>query len=100
MVALTLARRLEHYTLKRPQEVLMVHAQVGDEADQVAIFRGFSSSLMRPTAADPDVPVLSEDAEIVTIDRLNGPYDPSCPQYLQQGLTLDQMEAILGEAGV
>ena len=46
----TLATQLESYTLKRPQEVLIVHAQVAGEPDQIVIFRGFSSSLMRPTA--------------------------------------------------
>jgi hypothetical protein len=92
--------RLEQYTLKRPQEVLLVTAEVEGELDQVAIFRGFSSSLMRPTSPDPDVPVLPEEATIVTIDRLHGPYNPASPRYIQQGLTLEEMQRLLAEAQV
>ncbi len=92
--------RLEKYTEKRRQEVLLVTAKVNGERDQIAIFRGFSSSLMRPTAFDPDVPVLPHDATILTIDRLSGPYNPTNPQYLQQGLTWETMEPLLVEAGV
>ncbi|TVQ19730.1 MAG: hypothetical protein EA367_10675 [Leptolyngbya sp. DLM2.Bin15] len=100
MAATSLGVRLENYTLKYPQEVLMVHAQLGDDMDQIVIFRGFSSSLMHPTAYDPDVPVLSDQADITAIDRLQGPYDPSQPRYLQQGLTLDDMEQLMQAAGV
>jgi len=39
------------------------------ESDQIAIFKGFSSSLMRPTAFDPEVPVLPDKAKILTIDE-------------------------------
>jgi hypothetical protein len=92
--------RLEQYTLKRPQEVLLVTAEVEGELDQVAIFRGFSSSLMRPTSPDPDVPVLPEEAVIVTIDRLHGPYNPALPRYIQQGLSLEDMQTLLAEVQV
>lgn len=92
--------RLEQYTLKRPQEVLLVTAEVGDDTDQIAIFKGFSSSLVRPTAFDPDVPILPEDARIVSIDRLQGPYHPQSPRYIQQGLTWKDMQALLAEVGV
>lgn len=92
--------RLEQYTAKRSHEVLLVTAEVNGERDQVAIFRGFSSSLMRPTAFDPDIPVLPEDAEILTIDRLQAPYNPQQPRYLQQGLTWDTMLPLLHEVGV
>jgi hypothetical protein len=91
---------LEQYTIKRPQEVLLVTVEVEGEPDQVAIFRGFSSSLMRPTNPDPDVPVLPEDAKIVAIDRLQGPYNPASPRYLQQGLSLEEMQALLAEVQV
>ena len=100
MAATSLGIRLENYTLKCPQEVLMVHAQLGDDMDQIVIFRGFSSSLMHPTAYDPDVPVMSAQADITAIDRLQGPYDPSQPRYLQQGLTLGDMEQLMQAAGV
>lgn len=92
--------RLEQYTIKRRQEVLLVTAVVDGEPDQIAIFRGFSSSLVRPTAFDPDVPVLPEGAEILSIDRLQGPYDPSSPHYLQQGLTWADMQPLLDEVQV
>ncbi|MBF2034406.1 MAG: hypothetical protein IGR92_02745 [Leptolyngbyaceae cyanobacterium T60_A2020_046] len=82
-------QRLEQYTLKHPQEVLLVSAVVDGEADEVVVFRGFSSSLMRPTAFDPEVPVLPETAQIIAIARLQGPYTPDNPQFLEQGLIWD-----------
>ncbi|MBF2000540.1 MAG: hypothetical protein IGS38_07460 [Synechococcales cyanobacterium M58_A2018_015] len=92
--------RLEQYTIKRPQEVLLVTAEVEGEPDQITIFKGFSSSLMRPTAFDPDVPMLPEGAKVLTIDRLQSPYNPQSPRFIQQGLTLADMEALLAEVGV
>ncbi|MGF1497206.1 MAG: hypothetical protein ACFB8W_10335 [Elainellaceae cyanobacterium] len=92
--------RLEQYTLRRPDEVLLVNAQIGDEPDQIAVFRGFSSSLMRPTAFDPDVPVLPEEAEIQSIDRLRGPFDPSNPQVIQAGLSVEAMQSLFKDVGV
>jgi hypothetical protein len=92
--------RLEQYTLKRRQEVLLITAEVEGDRDQVAIFKGFSSSLMKPTAFDLDVPVLPESARILTIDRLLGPYDPAQPRYLQQGLTWETIQPLLAEVGV
>ncbi len=93
-------RRLEQYTIKRTQEVLVVEAEVAGERDQVMIFRGFSSSLMRPTAFDPDVPVLPDEAVIVQIDRVESPYDPQQPRYIAQGLAWSQMALLLTEVGV
>jgi len=92
--------RLEQYTLKHPKEVLLVSATVDGEPDQVAIFRGFSSSLMRPTAFDPEVPVLPEDCEIVGIDRLQGPYNPAQPEYIEQGLSWETMDQRLQDLGL
>ncbi|GAB4136288.1 MAG: hypothetical protein Fur0046_09780 [Cyanobacteria bacterium J069] len=94
------ATRLEQYTLKRPGEVLLVTARTAEGEDQIAIFRGFSSSLMRPTAYDPDVPVLPPDAEILSVDRLQGPYDPASPVYLQQGISWNEMQLLLVDVGV
>ncbi|MBD3885081.1 hypothetical protein IFO70_25450 [Phormidium tenue FACHB-886] len=96
----SIPHRLEQYTLKRPQEVLLVSAEIDGEPDQIAIFKGFSSSLMRATAFDPDIPVLPEDAIIVAIDRLAAPYKPASPQYIQKGLSLAEMEPFLTSAGV
>lgn len=96
----SIGRRLEQYTLKRPQEVLLVAVAIGNETDEIAIFKGFSSSLMRPTAFDPDVPVLPEEARILSVDRLQGPYSPQSPRYIQQGMTWEEMQKLLAEVGV
>ncbi|MBD2462444.1 hypothetical protein H6G89_15460 [Oscillatoria sp. FACHB-1407] len=95
-----LGYRLEQYTIKRPQEVLLVTVEIDGELDQILIFKGFSSSLIRPTAYDPDVPMLSDDAHIVAIDRLQAPYLPDNPHYLQQGLTVEAIHELLEVVGV
>lgn len=92
--------RLEQYTLKRPQEVLLVQAKIEGEADEITIFKGFSSSLMRPTAFDPDVPMLPDSAEILSIDRLQAPYHPDHPRFIQKDLSLTEMQALLQQVGV
>ncbi|HEY9844692.1 MAG TPA: hypothetical protein V6D03_00680 [Candidatus Caenarcaniphilales bacterium] len=92
--------RLEQYTAKRPREVLLVKAEIEGQLDQIAIFKGYSSSLMRPTAFDLDIPVLPDTAKIITIDRLEGPYNPNQPRYLQQGLTWDDFQPLLADTGV
>ncbi len=79
--------RLEQYSLKYRQEVLLVDAEIDGESDQVMVFRGFSSSLMNATHFDPDVPVLPANAEIVAIARLKGPYQPNNPQIIEGDLT-------------
>ncbi len=96
----SIAKRLEQYTAKRPQEVLLVTVEIAGEEDQIAIFKGFSSSLMRPTAFDPDVPVLPEEANILQIDRVASPYDPKTPRYIQRGLSWEQMQVLLSQVGV
>lgn len=92
--------RLEQYTLKRPQEVLLVTAEIEGEPDQITVFKGFSSSLMRPTAFDPDIPMLPEEAKIISIDRLQAPYHPDAPRYLQRQLSLADMQELLTQLGV
>jgi hypothetical protein len=97
----SIAYRLEQYTLKkRPSEVLLVSVEIEGVADEIAIFKGFSSSLMQPTAFDPDVPVLPDSAVILTIDRLVAPYNPKSPQYLQRGLSWEEMETLMGAIGI
>jgi len=86
-VNLPLSDRLENYTLKHPQEVLLLYTQTDGEEDQIIIFKGFSSSLVRPTAFDPEVPVLPESANILKIDRLKGPYQPQSPEYIEQDIS-------------
>ncbi|HBE21352.1 MAG TPA: hypothetical protein DEG17_24835 [Cyanobacteria bacterium UBA11149] len=96
----SLESRLEKYTLKHPQEVLIVTVRIGEEEDRIAIFKGFSSSLMRPTAFDPDVPLLPEDAEIISIDRVASPYNPNRPRYIEQGLSGDAIAKLLSDARI
>ena len=97
---MSLGFRLEQYTLKHPQAVLRVQARVDGDIDEILIFRGFSSSLVRPTAFDPDVPVIPDGAEIETIDILAGPYNPDQPRYLHQGLSWGEMQGFLEAAGL
>lgn len=99
-VTSSVGNRLEQYTTKRPNETLIVTVTIDGEDDQIIIFRGFSSSLMRPTAFDPDVPVLPEHAKIITIDRVESPYNPDHPRFIQQGLDWQTIQAVLAEAHV
>ena len=92
---MTIAQRLEKYTINNPQEVLLVKIAIEGEEDQIAIYKGFSSSLMRPTAFDPDEPVIPEKAKIIAIDRLASPYNQENPHYLERGLSWEQMEQLL-----
>jgi hypothetical protein len=96
----SIGKRLEQYTIKRPQEVLLVTAEIAGEHDKIVVFKGFSSSLMRPTAFDPDVTVLPDEAQILSIDRIGSPYNPESPRYIQQGISWDAMQALLSEVGV
>ncbi|MEL6471294.1 MAG: hypothetical protein AAFQ74_16330 [Cyanobacteria bacterium J06623_4] len=95
-----LATRLENYTLSHPEEVLLVQVTVDDEPDQILIFKGFSSSLMRSTAFDPEVPVLPEAAVIQSIDRLKGPYLPQSPSYIEQNIPLQDFLIRLDQSGL
>jgi len=95
-----IAKRLEQYTVKKSQEVLIITVEIDDQPDQIAVFKGFSSSLMRPTAYDPDVPVLPDTAIIITIDRIASPYDPDSPRYLQQNISWEDMQVLLSEMGI
>jgi hypothetical protein len=96
----SLGWRLEQYTLKRPQEVLLVTIEDQGDMDQIAVFKGFSSSLMRSTDFNPDVPVLPATATIITVDRLQSPYSPQSPRYIQQGLSESEIYQLLAEVGV
>ena len=86
-MAISIEKQLELYTIQHPTEVLLVDVEIDGEPDQVMIFRGFSSSLMRSTAFNPDVPVLPDQATILQIDRLAGPYNPDCPEYLERQIS-------------
>ena len=93
-MSLSQGQILEAYSSKHPQEVLLVQLQIDGEFDEVMIFKGFSSSLVRSTAFDPDVPVISDRAQIATIDRLKAPYKPNQPVYIQQGITWEEFQDI------
>ncbi len=93
-------QRLEQYTFRFPEEVLMVNARVKGEEDFIVVFRGFSSSLVNPTAADPEVPVLPEDAVIDSIERLQAPYTPDSPQYLEREITWHEFGNRLTQLGL
>jgi len=95
---MTFAQRLEHYTLKHPQEVLILDAEIDGEPDCIMVFRGFSSSLMRSTAFDPDVAVLPETAIGLRADRLRSPYNPDDPQYLERDLDRDRLVQLCDQA--
>ena len=93
--------RLEKYTLQRKSEVLMVELQTASgEEDIVTVYAGFSSSLMRSTAFDPDVPIIAADSQIISIDRLASPYNQDNPQYIASGLTWTEMEHILRQMNI
>ena len=74
-------KQLENYTEKNPQEVLIVKAKEEEKVIEIIIFKGFSSSLTAATAFDPDLPILSEQGEIIAIDRLVSPYNPKNPHH-------------------
>lgn len=88
--------QLEQYSLEHPQEVLVVHADIDGQPDEVVIFRGFSSSLMRPTAFDLDIPILPNHAEIQFIDRLKGPLNPQSPQPIETQISWAEFQNRLG----
>ncbi|AFZ36775.1 hypothetical protein Sta7437_3268 [Stanieria cyanosphaera PCC 7437] len=88
--------RLEKYGRKHPEEVLIVNLQkASGEPDTVLIYNGYSSSLMHSTIYDPDIPLITKEDQIISIDRLASPYDPVQPNYLQTGLTRQEMEQLL-----
>ncbi len=96
----SVGKRLEQYTVKKSQEVLIITVEIDDEPDKIAVFKGFSSSLMRPTAYNPDIPVLPDTATIITIDRIASPYNPDSPRYLQKDISWEDMQVLLSEVGV
>ncbi|MBW4616844.1 MAG: hypothetical protein KME21_27095 [Desmonostoc vinosum HA7617-LM4] len=96
----SIGKRLEQYTIKRPQEVLLVTVAIADEQDKIAVFKGFSSSLMRSTPFDADVPALPDEANILSIDRIASPYNPESPRYIQQGISWEAMQTLLSEVGL
>ncbi|EAM51313.1 hypothetical protein WH8501_06205 [Crocosphaera watsonii WH 8501] len=91
-MSLSKIQQLEKYTIKHPQEVLLITVVIEEEKDKVMIFKGFSSSLMGSTEFNAEIPLISETAEIISIDRLQSPYNPQEPKYIEKGLTWEKME--------
>ena len=96
-------QQLEKYSEQNPQEVLLVKAQEGETAFtagasttiEIMIFKGFSSNLTGATAFDPDLPILSAQGKITSIDRLKSPYNPAEPQYIQQNISVTEFAQLL-----
>lgn len=82
--------QLEAYTVDRPNEVLLVNATIEGEADEIVVFRGYSSSTVRPTAADLNVPVLPDDGEIISVSRLKAPYNPQSPHVIEANISWNE----------
>lgn len=95
-----LGLRLEQYSLRHPLEVLVVHSQLEGQLDEILVFRGFSSSLIQATDADPDVPVLDPEAQVIGIDRCQAPYNALVPKYLERGITADMFADRLQAQGL
>ncbi len=83
---------LEQYTLKNPQEVLLVTAEINKQEEEIIIFKGFSSSLTNATAFDPDIPVLPSDSKIIKIDIIKSPFNPDQIQYIEKGITYEDFK--------
>jgi hypothetical protein len=94
-MTMPIGQRLEQYTIQYPSEVLLVSIEVNGIPDQIAIFKGFSSSIMGATAFDPDVPMIPDGAVIRGVDRLQSPYDPSNPRYIAQNISWSEFEKLL-----
>jgi hypothetical protein len=88
-------KQLEQYTAERSQEVLIATINIEGIHEEIIIFKGFSSCLSRATEYDPDLPVIPEEAEVVNIDRVKAPYNPSQPEFIQRGLTWAEFKTFL-----
>jgi hypothetical protein len=90
-----IGRQLEQYTEQHPQEVLLVTIEVLGEPDQLLVFRGQTSSLMRSTSFDPDIPVCPDGAVVLAVDRLQAPYQPQAPYYIERNVSWETMQTRL-----
>lgn len=88
-------QQLETYSQQNHREVLIIKARDNQEEIEIMIFKGFSSNLSGATEFDPDLPILSSTAHIITIDRLVSPYNPIAPNYIQHSLTPSEFLQLL-----
>lgn len=84
---------LEFYSQSVRNEALLVKAVVNEEEVEVLIFKGFSSCLSYGTCPDPSKSVIPARAVIKCVDRIKGPFDPSNIEYLEKGLTMEDIKA-------
>lgn len=91
--------RLENYSRSHPREVLRLTVRDRDGEGEVLIYKGFTSSLTQATAFDPDVAVLTPEAEILWVDRIQAPYHPQHIHYLEQNLGWTEFSQRLEQAG-
>lgn len=89
---MSIEKLLEQYTLKNPQEVLLVTAEINQQEEEIIIFKGFSSSLTNATAFDPDIPILPSDSKIIKIDIIKSPFNPDQIQYMEKDLTYEDFK--------
>jgi hypothetical protein len=95
-----LSEALETYTRKRPTEILLVRIRIDDSDEEVLVFRGASSYLTRATPTDPGQPVIPDNAELLSIDRQQAPYNPITPTVLGANLQMEALRQLLTEVGI
>lgn len=93
-------QRLEQYSLRFPQEVLLIEAEVAGQRDQIMVFKGVSSSLVQATAFDPDIPLLPADATILSLSRCHAPYRPQGPEVIEPALSWPEFLERLANLGL
>ena len=72
-----LVHQLEERSRLEPKRVVRLTGQVDDDAFELLIFRGFSSSTTHPTAFDPDASVLPAGTRLDQAELLQGPLNPA-----------------------
>ncbi|KAL8265593.1 hypothetical protein R6Q59_023723 [Mikania micrantha] len=86
---------LEFYTQVAKEEALLVNAVVDDQQVQLLVFKGFSSSLSSGTCFDPTRSILPAKAVIQSIDRVEGPFDPSNIDYIEKNLQVEAFTTLV-----
>ncbi|MFS8811327.1 hypothetical protein NW820_01435 [Synechococcus sp. R55.7] len=100
MRALPWPLALERYSQNHPQEVLRVEVESEGESDLVLIYRGYSSSLRRPTPPDPEAAVIPPQARFLQLERLAAPYHPDRSRVLAVYRNWGELTAWLAQEGI
>jgi len=104
-----LLKRMERFTKARPGEVLLARyrREPGGEEDEVIVYRGASSSLVRRTEREEAMSVLAPRSRLASVDWMQGPFKPTRKavdpegtqgddqEYFKKGLTRREVELIL-----